>query len=108
MKLEEELKNITEIENIKENRFPKTPPFPYIVYANRESPRGADNKNNLKNITTAIALYDNKKNKMLEQKIENWLDNLGIEYDKEREWQDEEKCYETYYEYDNLEKKEEN
>jgi len=108
VKLEEDLKTITEIENIKENRFPKTPPFPYIVYAIEKASGGADNINNIDNNTIAIAVYDNKINKLLEQKIENWLDNLGIEYNKDREWQNEEKCYETYYEFNKLEKKEEN
>lgn len=107
MKLEEDLKAITEIENIKEDRFPKTPPFPYIVYATEKTSRGADNINNIDDNRIAIALYDNKINKLLEQKIENWLDNLGIEYDKDREWQNGEKCYETYYEFNKLEKKEE-
>ncbi len=108
MKLEEDLKDITGIENIKEDRFLKTPPFPYIVYAIEKTSRGADNINNIDDNRIAIALYDNKINKLLEQKIENWLDNLGIEYDKDREWQDAEKCYETYYEFNKLEKKEEN
>lgn len=107
MNLEEELKKATKIENIKENKFPKTPPFPYIVYAIRMNARGADNVNNLNDNTIAIALYDNKINKIIEQKIEKWLDKLGIDYDKDREWQDEEKCYETYYEFNKLEKKEE-
>ncbi len=105
MNIENDLKKITGIENIKEDGFVKIPKFPYIVYVIEKNSRGADNVNKLNDNKIAIALYDSKKNLDVENKIENWLDNLGIEFYKDRNWQNEEKSWETYYEFNILEKK---
>ena len=106
MNLKEELQKVTNIQNVKENRFLTTPSFPYIVYHEEITERGADNINNLIEKEIYIFLYEKEIDKNLEQKIVKWLNSLGIKFEKNKEWINEEKCYEISYEFNILEKKE--
>lgn len=96
------------IENVtfKETRFLSPPKdTTYCVYMDSVSSRGADNYNCIKEHSYSIEVYEYYPDDEIEQKIEQILDNLGIEYEKhERYWIEQEQLYQVIYNFDYIEK----
>lgn len=103
MDVEKELKKETSLP-VKENRFLKAPKLPYIIYIIDKSKRGADDLNNISDNNITIEFYSEKIEKNIENKIENLLERYKMNYDKNREWLDDEKMFITVFEFNFLEK----
>lgn len=92
-------------ETFKETRFLKPPKSTYAVYMDSYERRGADNLNLITDHDYTIELYSYKADPEAEARIENVLDTLGIEYDKEsRYWIHEEQLYQVVYSFNYIEK----
>lgn len=79
------------------------PPPPYIIYIiERESGRGADNKNLLVKKSVFMELYSKEKNTVLEKKIETSIS--AFEWDKYEDTIESENLYVVSYEFDIYEK----
>lgn len=89
---------------IKELRYLRPPPLPYILYEDSKTRRGADKFNNIIEHNITIELYAEKREKDIERKIINFLNSEGIEHDEYPDWLNEEKLYCTSYEFTILEK----
>lgn len=94
-----------ENETFKETRFLKPPTVTYAVYMDAFTSRGADNLNLIKDHDYTIELYSYTPDKESESKIEQMLDEYGIEYDKqERYWIQEQQLYQVIYTFNFIEK----
>ena len=93
------------IENktFKETRFLKAPSETYAVYMVSFAARGADNANLVKENDNTIELYSYAPDPDAELRIENALDERGIEYTKQdRYWMQTEQLFQTIYEFTDI------
>lgn len=82
----------------KETRFLKPPKTTYAVYMDSFTRRGADGLNLIKDHDYTIELYSYTPDPEAEARIEEILDELGLEYDKDdRYWIQEEQLYQVVY-----------
>lgn len=89
----------------KETRFLKPPKTTYAVYMDSFTRRGADGLNLIKDHDYTIELYSYTPDPEAEAKIEEILDSLGLEYDKDdRYWIQEEQLYQVVYTFRFIEK----
>lgn len=89
----------------KETRFLKPPKETYAIYNDSFNRRGADGFNLIKDHDYTIELYSSKADPDAESRIEEQLDNRGLEYDKqERYWIQEEQLYQVVYDFNFIEK----
>ena len=89
----------------KETRFLKPPKTTYAVYMDSYTRRGADALNLVKEHDYTIELYSDTPDPEAEARLENTLDNLGVEFDKdERYWIQEEQLYQVIYNFSHIEK----
>lgn len=89
----------------KETRFLKPPRDTYAVYMDSFTRRGADGLNLIKEHGCTIELYSYNPDPVAESKIEESLDNFGLEYDKaDRYWIQEEQLYQVVYTFNFIEK----
>lgn len=89
----------------KETRFLKPPKTTYAVYMDSFMRRGADGLNLIKDHNYTIELYSYAPDPEAENKIENYFDLLGLEYNKDdRYWIQEEQLYQVVYTFNFMEK----
>ena len=89
----------------KETRFLKPPQTTYAVYNDSVAVRGGDYVNCIKEHDVTIELYEHTPDKDAEVKIEEQLDLLGLEYEKqERYFIQEEQLYQVIYDFSYIEK----
>lgn len=89
----------------KETRFLVAPKTTYAIYLDSYSGRGSDDMNLLKEHSYTIELYSSKPDENAEERIENVLNALGIEYEKsERYWLEKEGLYQVVFIFDFIEK----
>lgn len=89
----------------KETRFLKPPQVTYAVYNDSVMVRGGDYVNCIKEHDTTIELYEYTPDKDAEVRIEEQLDLLGLEYEKqERYFIQEEQLYQVIYNFNYIEK----
>lgn len=94
-----------ENETFKETRFLKPPKTTYAVYMDSFVRRGADNLNLIKEHSYTIELYSYTSDPEAEARIEEVLDELGLEYEKDdRYWIQEEQLYLVVYTFNFIEK----
>ena len=94
-----------ENETFKETRFLKPPKTTYAVYMDAFTRRGADGLNLIKDHNYTIELYSYVPDPEAEARLENTLDSLGVEFDKdERYWIQEEQLYQVIYNFSYIEK----
>lgn len=94
-----------ENETFKETRFLKPPKTTYAVYMDSFVRRGADNLNLIKEHSYTIELYSYTSDPEAEARIEEVLDELGLEYEKDdRHWIQEEQLYLVVYTFNFIEK----
>lgn len=94
-----------EDKNFKETRFLKPPKTTYAVYKDSYTRRGADALNLVKEHYCTIELYSYTPDPEAEARLENTLDTLGVEFDKEeRYWIQEEQLYQVIYNFSHIEK----
>lgn len=94
-----------ENETFKETRFLKPPKTTYAVYMDSFTRRGADGLNLIKDHDYTIELYSNTPDPEAETRIEESLDNLGLEYEKDdRYWIHEEQLHQVVYRFNFIEK----
>lgn len=99
------LAGFEEGKTFKETRFLKPPRSTYAVYLDSYNRRGADGLNLIKDHDYAIELYSYAPDPEAEARIENSLDSLGLEYDKDnRYWIQEEQLYQVIYTFNYIEK----
>lgn len=83
-----------------ELRYLKSPPFPYFIFIDDTYTRGADKYNNIIEHNLTLEYYNEVIDKTYEKKIEDFLNSEDYQYNKNREWLEEEKMYMTIYEID--------
>lgn len=84
----------------KKTRFLKAPSTSYIVYMHDCNSRGADIKNLIKENDITLELYSYSQDEDSQRKIENALDERGIEYKKQSSyWIETEQIYQTVYDF---------
>lgn len=84
----------------KKTRFLKAPSSSYIVYLHDQVSRGADIKNLIKENDITLELYSYSQDEDSHRKIENALDERGIEYKKQSSyWIETEQIYQTVYDF---------
>ena len=84
----------------KKTRFLKAPSTSYIVYMHDCNSRGADIKNIIKENDITLELYSYSQDEDSQRKIENALDERGIEYKKQSSyWIETEQIYQTVYDF---------
>lgn len=83
---------------IKELRYLKMPPLPYNIFIDDEVYRGADLKNNIIEHNVVIEHYSEAIDESGEKIIEEFLNNENKQFEKSREWLQEEKLFVTVYE----------
>lgn len=94
-----------ENETFKETRFLSPPKTTYAVFEDSFTRRGADNLNLIKDHDYTIELYSYTPDPEAEARIEEMLDNLGIEYEKSpRYWIESEQLYQVVYTFNFIEK----
>ena len=91
---------------VKENRFLKPPPFPYIVFHVAEEQRGDDNGIGILEQDITIELYSEEMNCGTEEKIQSLLRELKTKYEKRRTWIESETMFQTVYTFHVVEKTE--
>lgn len=89
----------------KETRFLKPPKTTYAIFLDSVKRRGADGLNLITEHNYTIELYSYSPDPKAEAKIEDKLDTLGVEYEKEsRYWIEEEQLWQVIYTFNNIEK----
>ena len=89
----------------KETMFIKPPKETYAVYHDSFERRGADSRNLITEHDYTVELYSYKPDPVAESKIEQTLDNNGLEFEKdERYWIQEEQLYQVIYNFTFIEK----
>jgi len=92
-------------ETFKETRFLSSPKTTYAVYEDSFTRRGADNLNLIKDHDYTIELYSYIPDPNAEARIEEILDEYGIEYEKSpRYWIESEQLYQVVYTFNFIEK----
>lgn len=82
---------------IKELRYLKTPPLPYNIFIDEQVHRGADLRNNIIEHNVYIEHYSETIDETNEKIIEDFLNNEQKQFDKDREWLQEEGLFMTVY-----------
>lgn len=94
-----------ENETFKETRFLKPPKSTYAIYRDAFERRGGDGRNLIKDHDYTIELYSDRPDPDAEIRLEESLDSLGIEYQKDdRIWIQSEELYQTLYTFNYIEK----
>lgn len=84
----------------KETRFLTPPKTTFAVYMLDIDRYGGDDFNAITNTSITIELYEYKVDKDAEKRIEQELDNRGLEFTKQaRYWIDSEQLYQVIYEF---------
>ncbi|EDS77293.1 putative prophage pi2 protein 38 [Clostridium botulinum C str. Eklund] len=89
---------------VAEDHFKKPPALPYVIFKENTKVSGADNKNCLSNRSITVELYSEIINHKAEKNIENLLDEISIEYDRDRTWIESQSFFQTVYDFDLKEK----
>lgn len=80
------------------HHFKKAPSLPYVIFLRiSDSNINADDKVYFKFKNYQVELYTDKKNEILEEKIETILDEHEICYETSEEWIESEKMYQVVY-----------
>lgn len=87
-----------------EELFFKPPALPYIVFNQSQGSGGADLSNCISSRSVSVELYSNVINREAEQKIEDLLNEKAIEFKMDRTWIDNQKYFQTVYDFNLLEK----
>ena len=82
---------------VAEESFYTAPPLPYLIFMEQQDVRGSDSKNKIVEQAITIELYTNKITPEIEQKIEVLLNQIPVEFTRDRMWLSAEKMYETLY-----------
>lgn len=94
-----------ENETFRETRFLKPPRTTYAVFMDAFTRRGADNLNLITDHAYTIELYSYMVDPKAEERIEEALDEMGFEYEKEpRYWIHEEQLFQVVYTFGHIEK----
>lgn len=94
-----------ENETFKECRFVNPPPSTFVTYLDSILARGGDYINLIKEHRYTVELYSPRPDREAEKRIENALNNYGLEYEKQdRYWIQEEQLYQVIYDFDYIEK----
>ena len=89
----------------RETRFLTPPKTTYAIYLDSFTRRGADGLNLIKDHDYTIELYSHAPDPEAEARIENTLDEYGIEFVKDdRYWINEEQLYQVVYTFNFIEK----
>lgn len=100
----ESILNELNIKN-RECRFVNPPRSSYAVWFDSFRSRGADKLNLIKEHDITVELYEYQPDRETEKLIEDYLDKLGIEYEKQdRYWIENEQIYQVIYEFSHIEK----
>lgn len=91
---------------VKEGRFVSPPSFPYLVYTDKIEISGSDYTNDIEGHFVTLELYAEKIDRGTENKIEDLLDDEGIDYEKERIWISSEFMWQTIYSFEFYKEKE--
>lgn len=86
-------------------RFFKEPQGTYAVYFDTVLHRGADDQNNITEHECRIELYSDVVDPTAEAAIEMQLDAIPIAYEKETQWIQSQKKYQTNFHFDYVEKR---
>lgn len=85
-------------------RFLKPTKPPFIVWFDKVNHYGADLRNFCKSRYVTIELYTFQLDLRIEKRIEQILDDMAVEYDKDRVWLHDQKMFETIYTFQKEEK----
>lgn len=78
--------------------------LPFIVFLEDIETQGSDLDNDIVDKSVTIELYSSTISKINEIKIEKLLNEKSIKYKKSRMWLDDERCFETMYDFSFLER----
>lgn len=78
--------------------------LPFIVFLEDIETQGSDLDNDIVDKLVTIELYSSTISKINEIKIEKLLNEKSIKYKKSRMWLDDERCFETMYDFSFLER----
>ncbi|MBQ3513428.1 MAG: hypothetical protein IJA32_06475 [Lachnospiraceae bacterium] len=93
-------------ETYRETRFLKPPKDTYAVFHDYMGSRGADNLNLIEEHEITVELYEYSTDPDAEKRIEEQLDERGVEYEKQpRVWIEQEQLYQVIYEFNYTKKK---
>lgn len=81
----------------KELRYLKTPPLPYEIFIDDTVYRGADNLNNIIEHNITLEHYSEAIDSTNETIIENFLNNEELQFEKNREWLQDEELWVAVY-----------
>lgn len=81
----------------KEIRYIKMPPLPYDIFIDDTSFRGADKLNNIIEHNVSLEHYSESIDNTNEKIIEDFLNENELQFEKNREWLNEEELYVTVY-----------
>lgn len=73
--------------------------LPFIVFLEDIETQGSDLDNDIVDKSVTIELYSSTISKSNETKIEKLLNEKSIKYKKSRMWLDDERCFETMYDF---------
>lgn len=92
---------------VKENRFLKVPPLPYIVFFDDQFHRGSDGSRTIiVNHNLEVQLYVKSiEDKTDLEKLEEVLDSINVDYERIIEWMDEDAVFKVGYKFEYIEKK---
>lgn len=82
---------------IKELRYLKMPPLPYNIFIDSTAYRGADLRNNIIEHNVVIEHYSETIDEENEKIIENFLNDEQKQFERDREWLQEEAMFVTVY-----------
>lgn len=82
---------------VAEESFYTAPTLPYLIFMESRGIRGADEKNNIADRDITLEFYVKEINPSKENEIEALLNNIPVEFTKDRMWISSEKMYETLY-----------
>ena len=86
---------------IKELRYLKMPPLPYSIFIDDKNYRGSDSLNNIIEHSITIEHYSQNIETSNEKEIESFLNKNNIQFEKNREWLQDENMFVTLYELEN-------
>lgn len=89
---------------LKELRYLRPPPLPYLLYIDSKNVRGADEFNNIIEHNVTIEFYSEKVDEENERKIRRFLNSEEIQFEENRDWINSEKLFCTSYDFFILEK----
>lgn len=91
---------------VKEIRFLKAPPYPYIIFTDEQLKRGPYGNSVIIEHDLSIKLYtETIKQDNSNKKVEKLIEDLGFEYIKSTEWIEGEAHFQTTYDFIFIEKK---